>query len=353
MVRLDILQMQRLGNISSQQVINEETAIFAENYFPPEVQTKHRRPARHDDRGERATYHVTVPSMFKEIGRLSGKFTKRRLTDTEHAHLQTYLLTNCEDVLQYESVYMTELRMTHRHATEDEVRQLRDNGFAAWLRSYVNDGLARGLVFDDWIREFVQGPNYVVKSYPKFCTRGYAFTRKGHSKTTYDAGVSSSSGDDVYYGNIKEILEIQFPGMVGLRCVVFYCDRYDTTPDRGVKIDAFGVTSVHSRRKLQYYDPFILGSQADQVCYISYPRVTYRDDPWVTVTQINPRGRVDGTSDDDEPLQPESTSNAQAVEDLENVQLVENLTVFGHDAVVHSEPEAEVGEFDEDSEDSD
>ncbi|KAL0665883.1 hypothetical protein Bca4012_028587 [Brassica carinata] len=86
---------------------------------------------------------------------------------------------------------------------------------------------------------------------------------------------------------------------------------------------------------------------------ISYPRVTYRDDPWVTVTQINPRGRVDGTSDDDEPLQPESTSNAQAVEDLENVQLVENLTVFGHDAVVHSEPEAEVGEFDEDSEDSD
>ena len=130
----------------------------------------------------------------------------------------------------------------------------------------MNDGLARGLVFDDWIREFVQGPNYVVKSYPKFCTRGYAFTRKGHSKTTYDAGVSSSSGDDVYYGNIKEILEIQFPGMVGLRCVVFYCDWYDTTPDRGVKIDAFGVTSVHSRRKLQYYDPFILGSQADQVC---------------------------------------------------------------------------------------
>ena len=62
---------------------------------------------------------------------------------------------------------------------------------------------------------------------------------------------------------------------------------------------------------------------------------------------------MDGTSDDDEPLQPESTSNAQAVEDLENVQLVENLTVFGHDAVVHSEPEAEVGEFDEDSEDSD
>lgn len=88
------------------------------------------------------------------------------------------------------------------------------------------------------------------------------------------------------------------------------------------------------------------------MCYISYPRVTYRDDPWVTVTQINPRGRVDGTSDN-EPLQPDSTSNVSAVEDLGDVGLVENFSEFGLDVVVHSESEAEVGEFDEDSEDSD
>uniref|UniRef100_A0A0D3DJI0 Uncharacterized protein n=1 Tax=Brassica oleracea var. oleracea TaxID=109376 RepID=A0A0D3DJI0_BRAOL len=74
--------------------------------------------------------------------------------------------------------------------------------------------------------------------------------------------------------------------------------------------------------------------------------------PWVTVTQINPRGRVDGTSDN-EPLQPDSTSNLSAVEDLADVELVENFTEFGLDDVVHSEDEAEVGEFDEDSEDSD
>ncbi|KAL0728518.1 hypothetical protein Bca4012_024611 [Brassica carinata] len=33
---------------------------------------------------------------------------------------------------------MAELRMTHRHVTEDELQQLRDNGFAAWLRSYMH-----------------------------------------------------------------------------------------------------------------------------------------------------------------------------------------------------------------------
>ena len=88
------------------------------------------------------------------------------------------------------------------------------------------------------------------------------------------------------------------------------------------------------------------------MCYISYPRVTYNKDPCVTVTQINPRGRVDGTSDN-EPLQPDSTSNLSAVEDLADVELVENFTEFGLDDVVHSEDEAEVGEFDEDSDDSD
>ena len=84
------------------QVINEENSNFAENYFPSEVQTKNRRPARHDDGGERATYYVYVPNIFTDIRRLSGKPKNRRLTEREHAHLHTYLLTNCEDILQYE-----------------------------------------------------------------------------------------------------------------------------------------------------------------------------------------------------------------------------------------------------------
>ena len=56
--------------------------------------------------------------------------------------------------------------------------------------------MARGETFDDWIREMVVVPKFVVKSYPRFCTRGYAFTtqKKRRSSTTYDAGVCSASG---------------------------------------------------------------------------------------------------------------------------------------------------------------
>ncbi|KAG5410169.1 hypothetical protein IGI04_006488 [Brassica rapa subsp. trilocularis] len=161
---------------------------------------------------------------------------------------------------------MAEKRFEYRYATEDELEEMKQREFARWMFTYVSAGLARGETFDDWIREMVVGPNFVVKSYPRFCTRGYAFTtqKRRRSSTTYDAGVCSASGDDVYYGHIHEILEIKYLGMVGLRCTVFYCDWHNNTPDRGVRTDAFGVTSVNSRRKLQYYDPFILASQADQ-----------------------------------------------------------------------------------------
>uniref|UniRef100_A0A0D2ZXI5 DUF4216 domain-containing protein n=1 Tax=Brassica oleracea var. oleracea TaxID=109376 RepID=A0A0D2ZXI5_BRAOL len=102
---------------------------------------------------------------------------------------------------------------------------------------------------------------------------------------------------------------------------------------------------VHSRRKLQYYDPFILFSQVDQVCYIKYPRFRNRDDPWVTVISLNPRGRVQGSSELVDPLQPSTSGNLSAAEDLAAVGLVVNLTDFGEEAVVHVEDEPEIGEF--------
>ncbi|KAF3606973.1 hypothetical protein DY000_02050341 [Brassica cretica] len=162
---------------------------------------------------------------------------------------------------------MREKRFEYRYATEEELEELKQREFSGWMLTYVSAGMTRGETFDDWIREMVRGPEYVGKSYPKFCTRRYAFTtqKRRRSSTTYDAGVCSASGDDVYYGNIREIMEIKYPGMVGLRCTVFYCVWYDNTPDRVVRTDAVGVTSVHSRRKLQYYDPFILASQADHL----------------------------------------------------------------------------------------
>ncbi|KAL1222025.1 hypothetical protein V5N11_025484 [Cardamine amara subsp. amara] len=133
--------------------------------------------------------------------------------------------------------------------------------------------------------------------------------------------------------------------MVDLRCIVFKCDWYDHVLGRGVDVDQFGVTSVNSNRRLQHYDPFILASQADQVCYIRYPRITRRSDPWVTVIAISPRGRIYGVSPHDA-LQPIITTPMDPVAALSGVDLVVDLTQIG---IVHSESEEEQEEFYEDT----
>lgn len=84
------------------QCINEETSHFSEYYFPKHVQTKMRKHARHDDGGERSFYPVLDPKLFAKVGRLSGKSKKRRLTVEEHQHLHMYIITNCEELKDYE-----------------------------------------------------------------------------------------------------------------------------------------------------------------------------------------------------------------------------------------------------------
>ena len=85
-----------------------------------------------------------------------------------------------------------------------------------------------------------------------------------------------------------------------------------------------------------------------QVCYIKYPRVRNRDDPWVTVTRLNPRGRVQGSSELEDPLQPSTSGNLSAAEDLAGVGLVVDLTDFGEEDVIHVEDEPVIGEFHQD-----
>lgn len=89
------------------QTINEETANFAEFYFPADRQPRRRRPTRNDDGGVAPSYFRYVPPEFAQIGRLSGKCRKRRLTKKERGHLHFYILTNCQEIMEYERYVMS------------------------------------------------------------------------------------------------------------------------------------------------------------------------------------------------------------------------------------------------------
>ncbi|CAN8271416.1 unnamed protein product [Cochlearia groenlandica] len=82
---------------------------------------------------------------------------------------------------------------------------------------------------------------------------------------------------------------------------------------------------------------------------MTYPRPHSRQDPWIVVTEINPRGRVHGSSSEvDPPLQATTIGHLGEVDVSLQVDLVVDLTEDA-DFVVHEESEEEVGEFEEGS----
>lgn len=230
----------------------------------------------------------------------------------------------------------------------------------------ISTGGSRNESYPTWLEELVGGPLSKATSSPMYCTRGYVFQKRPalSNRKTVNFGVIVTTDSLDYYGEIKDILEIEYPGIINLKCVLFRCDWYDPHVPRGVRLTKYGVIEVNSRRRLRKYDPFILASQAGQVCYIPYPRVSNVADPWITVTQINPRGRVDGMKEL-EPLQQTEVTHLTQVEavsttihlvDEQNAQdaqaedILENIDDSESEDEYHESTDSASSEYSSDSE---
>ncbi|KAL0720405.1 hypothetical protein Bca4012_035004 [Brassica carinata] len=198
---------------------------------------------------------------------------------------------------------------------------------------------------DKWFEELVGGPLSLAMSSPAYFTRGYAFKVSHEGTPTVNSGISVQAGDISYYGVLKEILEVEYPGAINLKCILFLCDWYNSQPGIGVRHTKFGVIEVNSSKRLNKYDPFILGSQADQVSYIRYPRIKHKRDPWITVTNIIPRGRVCGLSEKD-PLQQNSVDFAGSIDQSVEPTMLVDIEEATMDNILEISEE-ELGEFEE------
>lgn len=187
--------------------------------------------------------------------------------------------------------------------------------------------------FPKWLQPLAHGPMTKVTSWPMYFCRGFIFHTYDHGKDKKNAnyGVcvkgtssSSSSQEHDFYGVLKEILEIHYPGPGDLNLVVFKCDWYDSTVGGGVRINKSGIIDVNVAKRYGKYDPFILASQADQVCYVPYPRMTQKkDQQWSAAIVIKPRGKLLLNSDSDfTAMQHESDDPIVPVDSLQ----VESLT---------------------------
>ncbi|XP_077232128.1 uncharacterized protein LOC143891598 [Tasmannia lanceolata] len=113
------------------------------------------------------------------------------------------------------------------------------------------------------LRWLAGGPAPVARKYKGFISKGFRFHTKAREqkRKTQNCGVvvtantrSFSSardqnpvaGDISYYGVLTDIIELNYFGR--LKALLFKCDWFDVvTPNRGIKIDAFGYTVTKPR----------------------------------------------------------------------------------------------------------
>ena len=175
-----------------------------------------------------------------------------------------------------------------------------------------------------WLTELCKGPERKVECWPIMFTRGYTFHTSDHGRhrNSYNYGVCVKSAsycgtneDPDFYGILNQIMEVKYPGIVGLKTILFRCKWFDIS-QRGTRTTRWGGIEVNLGREYPKNDPFILSSQADQVCFIQSPSTKRRRDEWSAVVRIKPRGAVDAENVAllDNPLQEDTDEQVIPVE---------------------------------------
>lgn len=139
-----------------------------------------------------------------------------------------------------------------------------------------------------------------VNTYTGYFVNGYKFHIEslGSSRATQNWGVfvqGQAVGADQqdYYGRLKEVIEVEYPGWPIKRTVLFNCEWFNPTRNTGTKVHKeYNLVEVNHRRRLNTYEPFILASQAHQVCYSTFPSLRNDKRDWWAVTKIKARSTV-------------------------------------------------------------
>jgi hypothetical protein len=105
-------------------------------------------------------------------------------------------------------------------------------------------------------------PGYVINGF-RFHTKVYVEGRKSENYRICMKGGEYDSNSVDYYGVLKEVLEVQYPGHPIMSVVLFKCNWFDPIPNRGTRVHPqYKLVDVNSRRCHSKFDPFVLAQQA-------------------------------------------------------------------------------------------
>lgn len=97
-----------------------------------------------------------------------------------------------------------------------------------------------------------------------------------------------------YYGVLKEVVELEYPGLPIKRAYLFHCDWYDPRQNIGMRMDPkYKMVDINHKQFLKKFEPFALAHQATQVYYIPYPSQRRASADWLHVCHVVPRRTID------------------------------------------------------------
>ena len=62
---------------------------------------------------------------------------------------------------------------------------------------------------------------------------------------------------NIFLRDLQEIIEVEFPRLLKLKCVIFKCDWFDPVVNRGIRFNKFSVVDVNDGRMYNKVEPFI------------------------------------------------------------------------------------------------
>ena len=143
-----------------------------------------------------------------------------------------------------------------------------------------------------WLQQLAEGPLHrvhVFDGYKVHRLRFHTLSRSKNKKTRCSGilvrgiGEGNASGAD-FFGQLEEVIEVEYPGEPIKHCILFLCDWFDPTIPRGTRYSKLNCTyEVNFHRRYNKYDPFILADVAYQVVYLPYPQgVPDKSNWWAT-----------------------------------------------------------------------
>ncbi|RDX77933.1 hypothetical protein CR513_41860, partial [Mucuna pruriens] len=244
----------------------EETSTFASFYYPDKIETRRTLIPRNVDLGEGSSSTPPI-SIFNYPRRPGGKAITYFLGQDDLQATHLYILLNCEHVKSCLDIYTEFLRELNPTTSDGEVDHDISSKFPAWFKQYVLN--SENNIQELLLVNLAWGLKRKVESCFMYIINGYKFHTivwsEGMNSINHGVYVRGTNGqlESDFYGNLTDIIQLEYTGFPIMKLVLFKCDWFDNTSNIGTK---YG----HHKDINKAYDSFLFSQQPKQVYYTSY-----------------------------------------------------------------------------------